>query len=407
MNQSLSASRHRPIIQFSLRALLLLCAVLGSSLAVFGAWGVLVFVLVVGLSIFLRNAQSGRSLIYLVVAVLFPFCVVGLLFEAIRSRSSSAGVIGVLVVVATFCVAITIYLHKVKSLKLLICLVFALTCLSCVVGPLLLPYDIGPHRPRCPNRMHQVGVGLCNYHEAHGCFPPAYTADGNDKPLHSWRTLVLPYIDDEALYRGIDLKQPWDAQKQNPVFANSLLDYTCPNDPSSHEPGTTQTNYFAVVGPNAAWSGKKPRKFTDFGEEASHTIMLVEVADSGVSWAEPRDFSIDALAVVNGQSQALSISSNHRPPDEFFYKYDAVAGGWVVLANLHVCFLRTDDLSADQLRKVLQVGGFTDEVSRTHGDRYAGRRLNWPNIAALTVWLLSVATLMLGAVRGRKMRGEG
>ena len=32
------------------------------------------------------------------------------------------------------------------------------------------------------------------------------------------------------------------------------------------------------------------------------------------------------------------------------------------------------------------------------------RHLNWPNIAALAVWLLSVGTLLTCAVRGRKMR---
>ncbi len=38
------------------------------------------------------------------------------------------------------------------------------------------------------------------------------------------------------------------------------------------------------------------------------------------------------------------------------------------------------------------------------GAIYDGLRthLNWPNIAALAVWLLSVGTLLIGAVRGRK-----
>ncbi len=34
--------------------------------------------------------------------------------------------------------------------------------------------------------------------------------------------------------------------------------------------------------------------------------------------------------------------------------------------------------------------------------RAAEPGLNWPNIAALAVWLLSVGTLLTGAVRGRK-----
>ena len=32
------------------------------------------------------------------------------------------------------------------------------------------------------------------------------------------------------------------------------------------------------------------------------------------------------------------------------------------------------------------------------------RHLNWPNIAALAVWLLSVGTLLTCAVRSRKLR---
>ena len=39
----------RPCLQFGLRTLLLLFVVLGSSLGVFGAWGIVVFGLVVGL----------------------------------------------------------------------------------------------------------------------------------------------------------------------------------------------------------------------------------------------------------------------------------------------------------------------------------------------------------------------
>ena len=33
----------------------------------------------------------------------------------------------------------------------------------------------------------------------------------------------------------------------------------------------------------------------------------------------------------------------------------------------------------------------------------AARHLNWPNIAALAVWLLSVGTLLTRAVRSRKV----
>ena len=55
-----------PPFQFSLRTLLLLFVVLGSSLAVFGAWGIVVFGLVVGLAIYVHQAESLSSLMHLV-----------------------------------------------------------------------------------------------------------------------------------------------------------------------------------------------------------------------------------------------------------------------------------------------------------------------------------------------------
>ena len=55
-------------------------------------------------------------------------------------------------------------------------------------------------------------------------------------------------------------------------------------------------SYVAVVGPNAAWAGDKPRKLADFGDDPSGTIMLVEAVNAGIDWAEPRDFSLDAPA---------------------------------------------------------------------------------------------------------------
>ena len=54
-----------PPFQFTLRTLLLLFVVLGSSLAVFGAGGIVVFALAVGLAIYVHEAESLRSLAYL------------------------------------------------------------------------------------------------------------------------------------------------------------------------------------------------------------------------------------------------------------------------------------------------------------------------------------------------------
>ena len=156
---------------------------------------------------------------------------------------------------------------------------------------------------------------------------------------------------------------------------------------------STQTSYVAVVGPNAAWAGEKPRKLADFGEDASNTIMLIEVTNSGIAWAEPRDLSLDTLGAADGKSPALALTSNHGRREEFFFTYDHGSGVHVAMADGSVRFLRTGNRSTEELRKLLQIGGFKEERS---SGRLRERHLNWPNIAALAVWLLSVGTLLTG-----------
>ena len=127
----------------------------------------------------------------------------------------------------------------------------------------------------------------------------------------------------------------------------------------------------------------------DFGKDASRTIMLVEVTKSGIAWAEPRDFSLDTLGTAGGTSSTLALKSDDGGREDFFFTYDCGSGMNVAMADGSVRYVWLGNRSPDDLRKLLQIGGFTDKESEE-----TGRRLNWPNIAALAVWLLSVGTLL-------------
>src|SRR5262245_21426383 len=65
-------------------------------------------------------------------------------------------------------------------------------------------------RMQCNNHLRQIAIALQNYHDAYQCLPPAYTVDAAGKPLHSWRTLILPFMEGKAVYDKIDLSKPWD-----------------------------------------------------------------------------------------------------------------------------------------------------------------------------------------------------
>ena len=329
-----------PPFQFTLRTLLLLFVVLGSSMGVFGVWGIVVFALVLGLAVCIRKF-----------GLLWPLTLLAMIL-----------------------------------------------CAIC-----LLPAEMGSsHREPCSFRLFQIAQALRAYQEANGCFPPAYIADASGKPMHSWRTLLLPCFQD-PLCKKYDFSEPWDGPKNKLLLAKRPKVYSCPDDPSASAPGAVETSYLAVVGPNGAFSGARSKRVSDLTTVGlSKTIMVIEVTNSGIPWSEPRDLSLDAMAVVDPRSPSLALKSSHTRRKEFFFTYEYGSGVHVAMADGTVDFLRTEGLSNEELRQKIETGSFKDSDFGYYDYDSAKPIPNWPNIAALAVWLPSVGTLLIGAARSRK-----
>jgi type II secretory pathway pseudopilin PulG len=77
-------------------------------------------------------------------------------------------------------------------------------------------------RNQCLSQLKQIALALETYADVHGKFPPAYTTDADGKPLHSWRTLILPYMEEPQLYASIDLTKPWDDPVNAKAFKTHL-----------------------------------------------------------------------------------------------------------------------------------------------------------------------------------------
>ncbi len=141
-------------------------------------------------------------------------------------------------------------------------------------------------RSQCKNNLKQIGLALHNYHDTYKTFPPAYTVDAAGQPLHSWRTLILPFVDLQALYDKIDLSKPWD----DPTNAEAVK--TCPpvyRCPSSTAP-SDQTTYLAIAGPDGCLSTTHPRPLSEITDGTSNTLMVVEVPmANAVPWMSPLD----------------------------------------------------------------------------------------------------------------------
>jgi prepilin-type processing-associated H-X9-DG protein len=142
-------------------------------------------------------------------------------------------------------------------------------------------------RVKCSNNLMQIAIAMHNYHETYKAFPPAYTTDLNGRPLHSWRTLLLPYIEQQALYSNIDLSKPWDDPVNLPMASIVVPTYTCP---SLSTASPEMTTYQVVVDPSGIFTGPASCPISTIVDGTSNTLLVVEVDSANVvSWMSPQD----------------------------------------------------------------------------------------------------------------------
>ncbi len=154
------------------------------------------------------------------------------------------------------------------------------------------------HRTTSINNMKEIALGMHNYHDAKGRFPPAYTVDKEGKPLLSWRVLILPYTEDNMLYEQFRLDEPWDSEHNKKLIARMPQFYKSPESKVSSD---GKTNYLTVRGEKSVFPGKTGISMRDVPDGTAYTIMTVEVSDEkAVIWTKPNDFEYDEKDPMKG-----------------------------------------------------------------------------------------------------------
>lgn len=185
------------------------------------------------------------------------------------------------------------------TVLIIVLAVVGFTFLICggIMAALLLPAvtqaRAAARRMSSSNNMKMIGLALHNYHDTYGSLPPAYLPDENGKPMHSWRVLILPFLDAGYLYDQYDFEEPWDGPN------NRLLLSQMPEvfeDPTvENAPGEGATSYQAVSDENTMLSGPNYIRLHDVTDGISNTVMVVENTGAMVPWLSPEDTSIDDL----------------------------------------------------------------------------------------------------------------
>jgi len=252
------------------------------------------------------------------------------------SASAMLGMFGAVLFILLSCLVISVWYRAWGCVVLVLAMaLFVLLTLPAVDG------GEAPPRACCANNLKQIGLALHNYHSDYGCFPPAYIADENGRPMHSWRVLILPYLEQKPLYAQYDFSEPWDGPNNRKLHGIDVFVYGCPSD---RERAPRMTNYLAVVGPATAWPGTDSTRLVDFSDGMSSTILVVEVHNSGVHWMEPRDLHVVQMAPGVNSEAGQGISSAHE------------GGANVLFADGSVRFL-PDDVLRDVFEALLTIDG--------------------------------------------------
>jgi len=177
-----------------------------------------------------------------------------------------------------------------------------------MVPPTMVTTATAVRSSTCTGNLRQIGLAMHNYHDAHGCFPPAYLADEDGQPMHSWRVLLLPYMDQDRLYDQYDFDEPWDSE-HNLAVAESVPEvYRCPDDLDGD---ARDTSYLMIVGEETISDGPTAHSIADIQAGESNTIMVVESSRSGVLWTQPLDLRADEISFAIDDGTDKGVRSEH------------------------------------------------------------------------------------------------
>lgn len=216
------------------------------------------------------------------------------------------------------------------SWKVQVLLGLVLVVLCCALWLLVHAVERSAARITRSNRMKQIGHALQNFHDVYKRLPPAVSTDNAGRPLCSWRSRIVPFM--EAIMLDIDFGGRWygPTNRWLLVRVNDLFCWGSIGGTS----GNLHTSVVAITGEGSAFEAGKVIRLRDLDRD---TILAMEVADTDIYWTEPSDLPAEYV-------------------DESTLRGIDGTGTFVIFADGTVRFLRADTPLAD-VKKFLTIEG--------------------------------------------------
>jgi hypothetical protein len=295
-------------------------------------------------------------------------------------------------VAAAFVLAAAAYIRSAKSMIKATTIILIITLVFfALIFPIWQSARESGRQAQCINNLHQISLALLRYESENGRFPPAYIVGPDGKPWHSWRVLILRYLDEQPLYNKYNFNEPWNGPNNSKLAQTIPKIYRCPSDPTAA--GNVMANYFAVTGDKTVWPNGKSVRLSDITDGTDKTILLVEMPNSGINWMEPRDIKLEDVPDLLASKNSIKLFSSHPYKHGTFYQRQT--GANVVFADGSFQFLTKDFFSKYAIVLCSRAGNDYAAFSENY-------KLDWSMISALIIFVLSSA-LLIFRPRGKKM----
>ncbi len=137
------------------------------------------------------------------------------------------------------------------------------------------------------NHLKQIALAFHGYHDAMDHFPTDIV-DKDGKPLLSWRVALLPYLEQDDLYKCFKMDEPWDSPTNKKLIEKIPKIYA----PVRGKAKAGETFYQVFVGENTLFGPNKKPNIVSITDGTSNTGMVFEAGDP-VIWTKPADLPFD------------------------------------------------------------------------------------------------------------------